>query len=164
MGIEQVLQNNRAAVGMLLRNYRVVGPVNMDTIRRAHNRHGENFMLKLLEILVPDTDSFSTIITPETSAVISQAINTNPSTAAQLEQIQAEAQTKGKFWSFWDNLLNRIGNTGETIGKFKEDTQSTVNRQEYLGYEIAQRNRSQVIFALAGVLVFVILLILLFRK
>lgn len=166
MDIQMLLNQNKTAVSHLLQRYKIAGGVNMESIKKGHDKYGENFMMRLLEIIVPDTNNFSTLITPATGAFLQTGIQKtlSASQTAQLEEIQSQAATKGKFWIFWDNLLGRIGQTGATIGQFREDAAGTVNSEEYLSYQAQQRNQSRVIFAVAGVFVVLVVLLLIFRK
>jgi hypothetical protein len=150
--IDTVLAQNRTEVKHLLRRYRVVGEPNISTIQKAHNKHGENFMIKLLEIIAP-TSNFSAgigLMTPE-NPFVQDAI-----TYAQTQQ----TQQPGKFWSFWDNLLGKVANTGATINQFKQDVNAPVEQP----LQQESNARSTLVFAAAGVLVLVVVLILIFRK
>lgn len=156
MNANQILQSNRFEVEQLLRRYRVLGPANMETIRRAHNQYGENFMMKLLEIVTPRNEAaFTSLMTPE-----------NPFVADALEYSrEQQPQKTGKFWQFWNNLLNTVDRTGETIGEFKRDVSGIPPETEFLAYQAqAQRARSNSIFMAAGAVVLILVLILIFKK
>ena len=157
MNADQILHNNRFEVEQLFRRHRVLGPVNMETVRQAHNRHGENFMMKLLEIVTPRNQAaFTSLANPHENPFVADAFNYSA---------EQEKQQSGKFWQFWDNLLNKVDATGETIGEFKRDVSGVPTENDYLMYQAAaQRQRSNALFMAAGVVVLILVLILIFKK
>lgn len=157
---QQVLDNNYAEVKRLLRRRNVIGEVNPATIEKAFKKHGEKFMLELLEIITPEDSNFTGLFQPLSTDAINYA-----QTGYQIPELELEnaVKTGGKFWSFWDNLLNRVDNTGKTIGQFKADTnQKYLYNNQQAQFQAAQNN-TRLIYAGAGFLVVVILL-LIFKK
>lgn len=158
--IQEVLNKNRFAVSELLRRYNVPGKVDMKTIERAYNSHGEPFMLKLLNIITPDESSFSELIQPRTGLISSSTTQT-----ALMPMKPAATASEGKAWTFWDKLLNAVGNTGKTIGQFKTDIAKTAGEPDYTPEQIVtQENNKKTLYLVAGGLVAVILLILILKK
>ena len=163
MSIEKTLENHDFEVRSLLRRYHILGAPNMDTIKVAHDQHGENFMMKLLEVLVPDTDSFTELITPITPFVTTSKELDTKTLATAIEPTTVEE--KGKVWSFWENLLNGISQTGATLGQFKESLNASPKTPVYTEQEAAAAStRSKTIYIVAGSLVAFIILILILRK
>lgn len=162
----QVLQAHAPQVKHLLRRYHVAGPVDMNTIEKGYNKHGETFMMKLLEVIVPDTNSFTGLIQPLeanlTPVLDTKTLATSPEMAAAM----VEAQQPGKVWSFWDNLLNGITKTGETIADFK--TSLATNPQSTPGTYKAEQSgiaTGKTLYLVAGaIILFIVLTLLFFRK
>jgi len=162
MNIEQVLDYYRPEVGFLLRKYRVIGDVNMDTIKKAHGQYGERFMMDLLEIITPDDASFTNLFTLE-NPFVQNLIATQQQQVTKQDVASAQS---GKFWSFWDNLLNGINKTGETIKDFKSDINQPPESQAYqtAAVPVVNADRNKTILIIAGVLVVSIVAILIFKK
>lgn len=159
MTIHNVLKENEFAVKSLLRRYRVLGPPTIETVKKAHDQHGAEFMTRLVAAIT-DTDNFSaplTIMTPENPFVM-QALQ-----YAQEQNQQEQQQQPGKFWKFWYDLLGAVGSTAKTIGQAREDVQGSVNQQEFIQVVERQKTRSTAIYVIAG-LILIIVLVLLFTK
>ncbi len=158
--VDELLQNNSARVGILLRKHRVPGPVNMETIKKAFDRKGEGFMMELMEILVPDQSNFETLIQPK-----SAVLTTQTDTKKLMPMNTPTTQPKGGFWNFWDKLLNTVASTGDTIQEFKSDV-ATEPAQVYetAADEAKAASRSKTLYLVAAGIGFFILIILLFRK
>lgn len=155
MNIESVIQQHSQAIEWLLYRRRVIGPVNMATIQKAHDRYGESFMMDLLKIITP---------TGNTSNFTNFADMLKPGgfvdTAVKSQQ-QAAPGNKGKFWGFIDKLLTSVEKTGQTIGQFKTDT----NGQPIPGtYQQPQPINPKVIYIVAAVLIVLIVTVLLLKK
>ena len=154
---QQVLNDNYSGVKRLLRRRNVIGEVCPGTIEKAFHRHGEKFMLELLEIITPDDSNFTGLFAPLSPEAINYA---GGNTIPELE-LENAVKAGGKFWSFWDNFLNRVDTTGKTIGQFKFDS-SGLN-QPYQQYPLPQDN-TRLIYAGAGLLIVVVVLLLIFKK
>jgi len=161
MTIEQVLENNKFKLSALFRRYGMgAKPLTVDSIRAGYEKNGEPFMLKVLEILVPDNSSFEGLIKPISATVSApgSAIDTKvlmPMTPAD----------KSKTWGFFEKLLNGVGSLGETIGQFKRDVTSDPAGIEYTAtQEAAAKRQTNIIYMVAGGLLLLILIILLIRK
>lgn len=159
---EQVLNDNYAEVKRLLRRRNVIGDVSPATIEKAFQKHGEKFMMELLEIITPNDSNFSGLFLPLSSEAINYAQGNSVVPELELEKAVKEG---GKFWSFWDNLLNRVDNTGQTIGNFKINS-SGFNQQPYnqAAQYPAQTFNPRLIYAAAGFLVVVVVLLLIFKN
>lgn len=169
--INQILSERKPEVNRLLRKFHVVGPPTLDTIQKAHERHGERFMMKLLDIVVPETNSFTGLIQPKeaqlTSVLDTKTLATSPAVVAAMEEITAENQQPGKVWSFWENLLNGVTKTGETIADFKQNLGAPVVKETAYSEEeaAAQAGKSKVMyFAAGGIVLFVILILIIYRR
>ena len=158
---QNILNQHYADVKRLLRRYKIIGDVSPATIEKAFNRKGEKFMMELLEIITPDDSSYTNLLT--NTAVLNGQIANQMISEQQLEKAVNEG---GKFWSFWNNLLSGIANTGQAIGQFKTNVSgaNTITAQDELYYRASQANNNRLIFAGAGFLVVVIILLLIFRK
>lgn len=159
--ITQVLENNSFEVKQLLRRARIVGEPNMESIQRGFNKHGEPFMMKLLQIITPTEASFTALIQPK-SAVLNSGLS-----QTQLMPMQTATPTEstGKVWTFWEKLLNGIGATGETLGKFKSDVAGTQQQPEVTAQQaVITAQNSKMLYLVAGGFVALILLILIIRK
>jgi hypothetical protein len=162
--INEVLQSNRFAVSQLLRRYRVIGEPNMQTIERAFNRHGEAFMLKLLDIITPDHASFTALIEPK-QAIVTSSGTLDTKTLATSQASTGTTASTGKFWKFWDDLLTGISKTGETLGEFKANLETSPTDYELTDEEkAAQQNRTRMLFWVVGAIIVLMLLILIFKK
>lgn len=164
--ITQVLQQNSFQVRQLLRRSRIIGEPNMDSIRRGFEKHGESFMLKLLQIITPTEASFTNLIAPK-SAILTTGVSTT-----QLMPMKTTApaapvpeQVEGKVWTFWEKLLSGINATGETIGKFKADATSAVPDATITPEQAAKTaNNAKMLYYIAGGFAALIILILILRK
>ena len=167
--INEILNENSSDVGRLLRRFHVVGKPSSETIEKAYNAHGDRFMMKLLEIVVPSTNSFTGLIQPleatVTAPLDTKPLATSPEIAAAMEEAAAANQEPGKAWKFWENLLNGITKTGETIAGFKENLAATPE-PTYTPQQISQNeNRSRTLYMIAGgIVIFLVLILLIFRK
>jgi hypothetical protein len=119
MDINQVLDQNSVKVRQLLRKHHVIGEPNMDSIRRGFDKHGSRFMLKLLGIITPPESRFSAQMSAFSYDPLADPLSDE--TWAAVEKENTPVASQGKFWSFWDNLLGKIGQTGEAIGQFQTD-------------------------------------------
>lgn len=147
MNINQIINQNEFEVRSLLRRYRVLGDPSIETINRAHQQHGPEFMTKLLGIVTPQTSNFTGI---GATVLPGSFINT-----------YATQQQKPKFWSFWDNLLNRVDATGQTIGQFKTNAAGQpVQNVQY----VQQQQQQKTVLIIAAVLIVAIVAILIFKK
>jgi len=161
--IEQVLQENSFKIAHLLRRHHVYGTPNMETIKKAHDQHGEAFMLKLMEIIVPENSNFTELIKPKT-ALLSSNINTT-TLATSANPANAAPAANGKFWDFWQNLLNGVGATGQALGQFKTDvTGANATTPEVIQQQAAAANQARTLYIVAGAFVALVIIILLIRK
>lgn len=162
--IDQVLQENSSAVKRLLRRSHVVGEPNMESIKKGFEKHGENFMLKLLEIITPDESSFTGLIEPRGAILVNPTLDTK-TLATPVKTASTTTADSGKFWGFWDKLLNGIDSTGKAIGGFKTDIAGSAAEPVYTPEQQAQQSsNSRMLYMVAGGFVFLILLILILRK
>ena len=152
MDINKILQQNAEAVKMLLRRYRVLGDPNIETINAAHRTHGAAFMAELMTILTPSSSftGLGGIIQP--GGLVDSA----------LQSQQQQNQQKGKFWIFWDNLLNRVDSTGKAIGQFKYDSAGNAIYQD--ASYIQQQQTQKMVLVIAGLIVVAIVAILIFKN
>lgn len=161
--ITQVLQQNSFQVRQLLRRSRIIGEPNMDSIQRGFEKHGESFMLKLLQIITPTESSFSSLIEPKT-AILSSGVSTTTLMPMKTTAPAATVET-GKVWTFWEKLLSGINATGETIGKFKADATAAVPDATITPEQAAQTaNNAKMLYYIAGGFAALIILILILRK
>lgn len=152
--MEELLKKHEKQISVLFRRRRINGPVNIETINQAYNRHGQSFMMELLQIITPNqTSNFTNlgqIVLP--GGFVDTAVKS-----------QAPAQpAKNKFWSFWDNLLNRVDSTGKVIGQFKYDAAGNTIYQdnEYL----RQQQTQKTVVIIAAVIVVALVALLIFKK
>lgn len=150
MNIEDTLKYHDKAIRMLLKRYRIYGPVTMDKINEAHSKYGEDFMIKLLQIVTPETSNFTALTGLATTA------------AVEATQLNSTTQTGGKFWSFMDKLLGTVDRTGYTISNFKSNIDGSNSAAAYDLEVKAMRNRNIMIGAV--VLIVLVLTILLISK
>lgn len=159
--INTLLERNSTRVGILLRKHKIPGEVSVDTIKKAFERKGENFMIELMQILVPDQSNFESLITPKSAVLTTEQIDTK-----KLMPITTPTtQPKGGFWNFWDKLLNTVATTGETIQQFKSDV-ATEPAQVYdtAAQEAQAASRTKTLYLIAAGVIALILIILIVRK
>jgi hypothetical protein len=166
MEINQVLDQHNFEVKNLLRRYRVMGEPTIDTIKKAHDQHGETFMMRLLNIITP-TSNLTPLLTPISPFVTTEQTLDTKTLSGSASTISASQP--GKVWTFWEKLLNGISSTGETIGGFKDSltgsaSASAVSNSAAPGELVEPKTRSMLIYGAAGLLVVVVVLILIFRK
>lgn len=162
--INQVLQENSSAVKRLFRRNHIYGEPNMETVRQGFEKHGENFMLKLLEIITPTEASFSDLIQPRSAILTTTPIDTKTLATSKVNTTAEPVET-GKFWSFWDKLLNGIDSTGKAIGGLKTNISGSVAETPATPEQQAQQAaNSRVLYMVAGGFVLLIILILILRK
>lgn len=159
--ITQVLQQNSFQVRQLLRRSRIIGEPNMDSIQRGFEKHGESFILKLLQIITPTESSFSSLIEPK-SALLSSGVSTTTLMPMKTTAPAATAET-GKVWTFWEKLLSGINATGETIGKLKTDINAPTP-EPVEGQAAQTANNAKMLYYIAGAFAALIILILILRK
>ena len=158
MNIEQVLDYYSPEIRFLLRKYRVIGAVNMETIQRAHSQYGERFMMELLEIITPEDSEFTSLFTQE-NPFVAQSLQYQQNAPKDVQTAQS-----GKFWGFWENLLTKVDSTGETINQIKQNVSGSNNPGVQAQYVPVNPDRSKTILVIAGVLILLIVSILLFKK
>jgi hypothetical protein len=164
MNFQQVLNDNYAEVKRLLRRRKVIGDVNPATIEKGFNRHGERFMLELLEIITPDDSSFTGLISPQMAsdaAGFMSYASQNPVSGYELEK---EIEQKGKFWGFWDNLLNRVDSTGKAIGQLKYDAAGYNAQVQPPAYMQQAQSQKNLLMIGGGLLAFILVLLIIFKK
>ena len=162
MNINNTLSQHDFKVRQLLRRYRVLGDPTIDTIKTAHDQHGETFMMKLLEIIVPNTSNFTALIKPVTPFVTTgESLDTK--TLATYREPETPEE-KGKVWTFWEKLLGTVAKTGDTIEGFKDNLAATQTPVVVNQQPAVVSNRSKLIYAAAGALVLIIVLTLIIRK
>lgn len=159
--IAQVLQANSFQVKQLLRRARIVGEPNMDSIQRGFNKHGETFMLKLLDIITPTEAGFTALIQPK-SALLQSGINTTKLMPMAVQTDGRPSPEGRTIWTFWEKLLGGIGATGEAIGKFKTDIAAPV--QTAGGPSPDTAKNTKLLYMAASGFVAMIILILILRK
>jgi hypothetical protein len=151
-------------VKRLLRRSHVVGQPNMESIQKGFDKHGEPFMLKLLNIITPTEAAFTELIQPKSAILSGAAIDTKTLSGVRTQDLAASNET-GKFWSFWDKLLNGIGSTGEALGKFKNDIAADTANPEYTQQQAATiASNTKILYMVAAGFVALIILILILRK
>jgi hypothetical protein len=160
--ISQVLQENSFAVKNLLRRYHVYGPLDMDTVQEAYKKHGSEFMMKLLAIITPQQSGFTSPLSqiPTLSGTVPTIVDTKTLAAAT----KAESVSTSNGWSFWDNLLNAVSKTGEAIGQFKIDSAGNAISESQQQPITATQFNPKTLYIAAGILAFIIILILIFKK
>lgn len=162
--INQVLQENSSAVKRLFRRNHIYGEPNIETVKQGFEKHGENFMLKLLEIITPTEASFSDLIQPRSAILTTTPIDTKTLAVSKVNATAEPAET-GKFWSFWDKLLNGIDSTGKALGGFKTDIAGSAAEPTYTPEQQAQQAaNTKLLYYVAAGFVFLILIILILRK
>lgn len=170
MSIESKLQQYRPEIRVLLKkNNCYFGRVDMAAIQRAHKKHGESFMLKLLEIITPDDSSFTNLAGIATIGAVQAQQNL---TAAQQLEAATDEKKGGKFWGFWENLFNTVDKAGQTVADFKADVYSDPNKQFYDGapvniqqQQLLQQKKTQnLIFAAGGALLLLVIVLLIIKK
>lgn len=150
MNINTLLQENSIQVNHLLRRYRVFGNPTIETINAAHRQHGAPFMTQLMAILTP-TSNFSNI-----------GDMVNPGSFIDTAVKNQQQPQKNKFWSFWDNLLNRVDSTGKAIGQFKYDS---AGNAIYTDVETSRQAQTQkMILWVTAVIIVVLVAILIFKN
>jgi len=159
--IEQVLQENEFQVKQLLRRSRVVGEVDMNSIQRGFEKHGEPFMLKLLEIITPTEASFTDLIAPKQAVLTTTPIDTK----TLMTSTTSNTATTGKVWTFWEKLLGAVGSTGQALGQFKNDLAAAPSQTETSPEQIATAaSNSKLLYMVAAGFVVLIIIILILRK
>ena len=162
--IDQVLQENSSAVKRLFRRNHVIGGLNMDTIKKGFEKHGEKFMMDLLEIITPTEASFSGLIEPKSAILVNTPIDTKTLAVSKVNATAEPAET-GKFWSFWDKLLNGVSSTGTAINEFKQNLAASPSEPAITPQQQAQQaNNSRMLYMVAAGFVLLIILILIIRK
>lgn len=169
MDANQLLQTKSQKVKNLMRHYRVAGGADMATVEKGYKKHGERFMMKLLEILVPDENSFSyltaTIPSIQPTAIATSLDTKTLATSANLDKAIADTDSKGGFWGFWDKLLNTVAKTGQTVEDLKTnlaaDPSINISTEEQAA---ASKSRTTLYLVGAVILVAVIVALFIFRK
>ena len=159
--VDELLQKNSVRVGILLRKHRITGAVDMDTIKKAFERKGENFMIELMQILVPDQSNFETLIQPKSAILAAPKLETKN----LMPMNSTTTQPQGGFWSFWDKLLNTVATTGEAIQQFKTDVQTApASAYETAAQEKQAASHTKTLYLVAAGIVALIVIILIIRK
>jgi hypothetical protein len=162
--IDQVLQQNSFQVNQLLRRSRIIGEPTMESIQRGFEKHGEPFMMKLLQIITPTESSFSDLIQPKT-VILSTGVSTTQLMPIKTATTATTTETTGKVWTFWEKLLGGIGATGEALGKFKNDLAAEPSKTETTPEQVAAAaSNSKILYMVAAGFVALIILILILRK
>jgi len=160
--INAVLESRSFEVKQLLRRNRIIGPPNIDSIKRGFDKAGVPFMMKLLAIITPTESSFTDLIQPRQAILTAAPINTQKLT---ISSVPEPVEGKAKIWTFWDNLLNGINKTGETVNKFKTDISGTATDQAPTPEAAAAAAaKSKTLYLVAAGIVILIILILIFKK
>lgn len=150
MSINNILNENKNAVSLLLRRYRVPGDPTIETINNAHRTHGAPFMTKLMAILTP------------TAGFTNFADMLNPGGFIDTSVRSQQPKTTGKFWGFVDKLLSTTERAGQTIGQFKVDA---AGNAIYTDVDTQRQQQNQkTVLIIAAVLVVAIVAILIFKK
>ena len=135
-------------------------------------------MMELLQIITP-TSSFLGIgkgngflglgKAKEESSVydpLADPLSDETWSAAGATATAATTTTTGGTWAWWDKLLNSVSKTGDTISKVKSDVsgQSAANTA-LLNAQIQQEaSTSNMLYFVAAGFVFLIIILLIFKK
>ncbi len=160
--INAVLLQNSFPIRSLLRRYGILGEPTMDSIQKGFARHGDNFMMKVLQIITPQQSSYTNLLTPRSGLINSSQLDTTI-----LQPMGATADTGSKTWNFWDKLLNGINATGEAIGKLKTNVAGN-NEAPVITPQATQQaaqdaSQTKTLYMVAAAFVAIIILILIFK-
>ncbi len=114
----------------------------MDGIRAGYERKGDLFIYELAKAMAGPTSVLN--------GNYGDSTEMGPPTFQQWTEQQSAAGATGKGWDFWNNLLSTIGNTGVTIGKFKNDILSTATPAEVQPQPESTKNNT-VLYIIAGI-------------
>lgn len=167
--LDILLNKNRREVNNLYRHYKVTGSNDLEKIRSGYENQGQNFMMKLLEIIVPK-DHFSNYTTTllEPRMATPDLIGLQQSTTVPLSIDTSTA--KPKTWAFWDNFLGAVASTGKTIGGVMADINNPQSQatpeQQAQAYQLAaqEKKNTNTIYIAAGALLVIILVVLILKK
>jgi hypothetical protein len=160
MTIDELLSKKSFQVRELLRMNNIRGK-GLAGIKEGYDKYGNTFMIKVIDTLKDPSNNFSNY-----GGLLSTVDMYGEESTQLAPDTQIGTHTTGKGWTFWADLLNAVGNTGETIGAFKQNVLGSVSvNQEPIKTELPSPN-SKVIFYLAGaaILIIVVLLVIYNKK
>jgi len=159
--INTVLEQNSFAIKSLLRRSRILGDPNMESIQKGFEKHGEQFMMKVLQIITPTQSSFTELITPKSAVLTSSPAN---NTLMPINTTTPAAATTGKGWLFWNSLLAGINSTGEALGKFKTDLTGSTTVPVSATQAAKDASNTKTLYMVAAAIVALIVIILIVKK
>lgn len=167
---QQSIQAHRFEVDNLFRAYQLNGLSDIEKTQAGHEKYGDDFIFKLLTIIVPkdDIQHYETTLTarlptPEIAGLSMPTYVTD----ADGTTTQASA---GKGWGFWEKFLGAAESTGATVGSILNDiknpgsTQSAEQQAEVLRAQQAEAQNTKTMYILGGIFLGAIILIFAFKK
>ena len=156
MIIEELLTKHELQINEVLRINGIITP-GLDGIREGYKLYGDLFMMKIINVLKDENhfQNFSPVETPD--GIFQGSVQIAPSS----ETATNTGTSSG--WTFWENLLTKVGQTGQTIGTFKANVAGT-STPTATSYTIGESKPNSIILYAAGAAVLAIVLILILRK
>lgn len=168
MDIQSILQNHSFEVQGLLRKHKIAGDLSVDTINKAYNLKGEQFMMELLKIITP-TSSFLGIGKGNGFLGLGKSTKESASDEDEDEDIADTAtvtapKETGRFWTFWEKLLGTAVDTSKAIGQSKANLSTPIGADGLPIPLYQETTNTNLLWLVAGGFVVLILIILIFKK